>query len=418
MTLAKKPRLAKGTSQRPRYLALCPRNTESLVAAELLALPGVSDVELWSSAVSFSGDLAALYRANLNLRCASRVLRVLGDSRCDHPDDLYEAVRALPWEEFLSPKGTLAVNANGETKALTNTMFTAQKTKDAVVDRFRDRLGRRPSVETQRPNLRINVQLYQKQGEPRVLVAADSSDPPLHQRGYREQAGPAPLKENLAAALYALTVDSGNCSTHGKEAVHTTVLHPTSPTRKHLAPIVDLFCGSGTLLAEAGLSALGVAPGLHREFGFMRWRDFDARLWQAIKAEAKANVSLADGVFLFGSDVNSAAIKGATRNLNRAGLPGFFQLGTCDFRDARPPPSEPGIVLCNPPYGERLGQNTELAELYRALGDTLKRRFVGYRAYVFTANLAMAKQIGLRASERHPLFNGMLESRLLRFDLY
>lgn len=413
MTPASVARPAAVASTRPRYLALCARHTEPLVAAELLSLPEVAEVEVRTGAVSFSGPLGALYRANLYSRCASRILRVLGDYPCEGPADLYDAVRRLPWEEFVSVDGTLAVSAMGEAPGLANSMFTALKTKDAVVDRFRERQGRRPDVDPQRPDVRVNVQLYEATRGHRCLVSLDSSDPPLYQRGYRQQGGLAPLKETLAAAIVAQTGEEALGATPMSEAVHTAPPHAQRPVT-----VVDLCCGSGTLLSEAGLSMLRMAPGLSRNFGFMRWRDFDGVLWRRLQAEARSQIRPAKDVFLFGSDVDPRALRTASQNLQAAGLGRLSRLARCDLRDAEPPSQQPGIVLCNPPYGERMGDERELIELYRSLGDTLKRRFVGYRAYVYTANLHLARQIGLRPSARHVLWNGMLEGRLLRFDLY
>ena len=405
-------------ASRPRYLALCARNTEPLVAAELVALPDVTDVEVRQGAVSFSGPRAALYRANLYSRCASRILQVLGDYPCEGPADLYDAVRRLPWEEFIDPSGTMAVSAMGEGPGLANSMFTALKTKDAVVDRFRDRVGRRPDIDTQQPDLRINVQLYSGARGTRRMSGADASDPPLFQRGYRQQGGLAPLKETLAAAIVAQTGEPALGATPISEAVHTTPAHQPRPAEPRPSTIVDLCCGSGTLLTEAGLSVLRVAPGLSRRFGFMRWRDFDPLLFRKLEQEAKAKQRAAAGVFLYGSDIDPRAVRMAGQNLAAAGLGRQSRLIRADLRSVEPPPAQPGIVLCNPPYGERMGDEHELIDLYRALGDTLKRRFVGYRAYVYTANLQLARQIGLRPSARHVLWNGMLEGRLLRFDLY
>ncbi len=418
MTQAHIARSSPLTASRPRYLALCARHTEPLVAAELIALPDVADVEVRTGAVAFSGPRAALYRANLYSRCASRILRVLGDYACGGPTDLYDAVRSLPWEDFVEPTGTLAVSAMGEAPGLSNSMFTALKTKDAVVDRFRDRLGQRPDIDTQRPDLRINIQLYPGSRGPRMLVGVDSSDPPLFQRGYRQQGGQAPLKETLAAAIVAQTGEPALGAEPISEAVHTLPAHQPRPAQLRPTTIVDLCCGSGTLLTEAGLSVLRVAPGLSRSFGFARWRDFDPGLWRKLQAEAKAKLRTTSEVFLYGSDIDPRAVRMASQNLAAAGLSRFAQLARGDLRVAVPPSQSPGIVLCNPPYGERMGDEHELVDLYRALGDTLKRRFVGYRAYVYTANLQLARQIGLRPSARHLLWNGMLEGRLLRFDLY
>jgi 23S rRNA G2445 N2-methylase RlmL len=434
------------------------------VAAELRALPEVTDVQEGPGAVSFAGPLAALYRANLHLRCASRVVQLLSDTPCAGADDLYAAARALPWEDFMPPDGTLAVSARGLLPGIDNSMFAALRVKDAVCDRFRDRFGVRPGVDVRQPMMRINVQLYDaretrntgshgregrhQQIEPRCALSLDSSDPALHQRGYRQGGGDAPLKETLAAAIIALSgypelgpgLDSAAArASHGEDAGSQgegAASHAVDPTSHgadfvsraadfasraaagELPPLVDLCCGSGTLLCEGGLRALGIAPGLSRQFGFMSWRDFDAGLWQRLKKEAQEQQRSATGPFLFGADLDGRALQTAQRGLEAAGLMKYARLACGDLRDAEPPPGPGGIVICNPPYGERLGHEAELVELYRGLGDTLKRRFVGYTAYVFTANLALGRQIGLRPSARHVLYNANLEGRLLQFKLY
>lgn len=382
----------------PRYLALAPRPTEPLLAAELRALPGVTDVVERPGAVAFNGDRAALYRANLWLRCATRVLVPLADVPCEGPEALYDAVSALPWEEHLSATGTLMVSAHGQGPGLNNGVFIAQRVKDAVVDRLRTHRGERPSVDLRQPDLRINVQLYADGAATRCAIALDSSGAPLHQRGYRSGGGLAPLKETLAAAIVS--------------AAGYGVGEP-------LVPVVDLCCGSGTLLIEAGLRALRRAPGLARDFGFQRWRDFDRAAFAAAKEEARAQaLPLPAEPFLFGGDRDAGALRLAEQGVQAAGLLPVTRLTVQALEEAAPPPGPPGIVLVNPPYGERLGDEVELAALYRALGDTLKRRFKGYTAYVFTASLPLSKQIGLRPKSRQVLYNGNLEGRLLRFDLY
>lgn len=432
----------------PRYLALCAHQMEPLVAAELRGLPEVTDVQEGPGAVSFAGPVAALYRANLYLRCASRVVQLLSDTPCAGTDELYAAARALPWEDFMRPDGTLAVSARGLLPGLDNSMYAALRVKDAVCDRFRDRYGVRPGIDVRQPIVRINVQLYDaramrspgshgrdghQQVEPRCALSLDSSDPALHQRGYRQGGGDAPLKETLAAAIIALSgypelgpgLDSAADHTRpGASSAH----HAVDPISRgadlgsraagELPPLVDLCCGSGTLLCEGGLRALGMAPGLSRQFGFMAWRSFDAGLWQRLKKEAQEQQRAASGPFLFGADLDGRVLQTAQRSLEAAGLIKYARLACGDLRDAEPPPGPGGVVICNPPYGERLGDAAELVELYRGLGDTLKRRFVGYTAYVFTANLALGRQIGLRPSARHVLYNANLEGRLLQFKLY
>ena len=428
--------------QTPRYLALCARPMEPLVAAELAALPEVSDIEIGEGVVAFSGPRAALYRANLHLRCATRVLQQLTDFACDGGDDLYAAARDLPWEEFVRANGTLAVSAHGLGPGIDNSMFAALRVKDAACDRFRDRYGVRPDVDVNSPQLRINVQLYQVETgrgttEARCSLSLDTSDPPLYQRGYRQSAGAAPLKETLAAALVAHTgypqlhnkaADVAEHAPPGQDSLEpapaasppalVAPARPSAAGAPMFPSVVDLCCGSGTLLIEAGLQALNIAPGIARRFGFMTWRDFDPSLWQRLRREAESQRRSTSGPFLYGSDIDSRVLTLARKNLEAAGLATHFRLQRTDLRDAAPPSGPPGIVLCNPPYGERMGAETDLVALYRTLGDTLKRRFAGYTAYVYTANMALSRQIGLRSSARHILYNGNLEGRLLRFDLY
>lgn len=459
--LARRTRDAKREALRsgPRYLALCAHHTEPLVAAELRALPEVTEVEVGSGVVTFTGPVAALYRANLHLRCASRVLQQLDDFACAGADELYAAARRIAWEEYLRPDGTLAVSAHGQGPGLDNSMYAALRVKDAICDRLRDRFGVRPDVDVRQPMVRVNVQLYQgtgrgpgqgqepgtgHRGEPRCALALDSSDPPLHRRGYRHGGGEAPLKETLAAAILALTDYPDGCAdavnaidatgltdaTGSTEASAASEPAPLAAAEQAAAarsagegaglwpPLVDLCCGSGTLLCEGGLRALRVAPGLSRRFGFMTWRDFDAALWQRLCQEAREQQRPATGPFLYGADLDGRVLQTAQRSLEAAGLMPYGRLACGDLRDAQPPPGRPGIVICNPPYGERLGDEAALVELYRGLGDTLKRRFAGYTAYVFTANLALGRQIGLRPSARHTLYNANLEGRLLQFKLY
>lgn len=390
----------------PRCLALCPRPTEPLCAAELAALPGVTGIEPLSGAVAFSappGQLhQAMYRANLHLRSATRILLSLGDFPCSGADDLYEAARSIRWEEFLAPDGTFAVAAHGQLASLNNSMFTALRVKDAIADHFRDRIGRRPDVDVRDPDVRINVQLYQtgqdgqdrpnRQGG-RCALALDSSGEPLHRRGYRKEAAEAPMKETLAAAIL----------------LRASYREGT---------LVDPLCGSGTLVVEGGLLATRRAPGLSRRFGFQRWRTYQPAVLQALRAAAEAEILPLREVFLHGSDRDRRVLDKASRNAHAAGLAGCVRFTRTDLLEARPPPGPPGLVVCNPPYGERMGEAEQLGDLYRALGDVLKRHFTGYTAYVFTANPALSKQIGLRPKERHVLYNGNLEGRLLRFDLY
>lgn len=378
--------------------------------------------------VHFSGSLSTLYRANLELRCASRVLVQLADVPCRGPEDVYAAAFAQPWEEFLAVNGTLAVSAHGTLPEcdLSNSMFVALRVKDAICDRFRARYGKRPDVSVGSPDVRIHVQLYIRpddrggRGQPRMVLSLDSTDTPLHERGYRVATVEAPLKETLAATFVEIAL--ADLPEFNASPAATGATEPSLPT------VVDLCCGSGTLLIEAGLRILRRSPGLlriggkARHLGCMGWRGYDAATFERVRDELSAQAVRGGGVFLHGYDLDRQAISVARRNLGTAGLSPFSQVRLLDLREVSPPPptdiTAPRIVLCNPPYGERMGATDDLVALYRALGDTLKRRFTGYTAYVYTANLDLAKQIGLRPSARHILWNGPLEGRLLQFKLY
>ncbi|MCS6913133.1 MAG: THUMP domain-containing protein [Myxococcales bacterium] len=375
-----------------RLVALCPAGAEGVCAAEVAALPSVRSVRPGRGAVTFWGTREVLYRANLHLRTPSRILGLLSDAPCDGPQALYAQARALPWEAYLQPRGTLAVSARGVLPSLRNTMFTAQRVKDAICDRFREQSGLRPDVHPEDPDVRVNVQLYTMGGQGRCALALDSSGEALHRRGYRVPGTAAPMKETLAAAILLLSGYAGG-------------------------PLVDPLCGGGTLLIEGGLLALGRAPGLGRRFGFQRWLDFDEALWERLVQEATAAARRPAGPFLFGSDIDPRALAAAEQAARSAGLAEAMRLQALDVRALVPPAGPPGLLVCNPPYGERMGREPELRSLYRALGEVLQERFSGYRACIYSANRALVRQIGLQPRCRHVLPNGGLPGQLLCFEL-
>lgn len=340
--------------------------------------------------VRFTGDLSACYRANLWLRTASRILITLTEFPCHSPQDLYDGVRALPWDRYLTPDTTLAVECVLRDSALTHSGFVALKTKDAIVDTLRDRFGRRPSVNPKDPDLLVNVHLVRN----RCTISLDSSGTGLDRRGYRAEAGEAPLRETLAAALVLLTDWDGT------------------------VPLVDPLCGSGTILIEAVLKALNRAPGLVRErFGFQRWPAFDVPRWRRLLEEARQTERTTLAVPILGSDRLEDVLAVARGNSRRAGVEKFISFEARDLRDLVPPPA-PGVILTNPPYGRRLGDEEQLKSFYRQIGDVFKQRCAGYTAWLFTGNLDLAKEVGLKASRRIALFNGPLDCRLLKYDLY
>ena len=368
--------------------AAVPRGAEELAGAELTAL-GILDVKPGKGGVAFYADHAGLYRANLWLRTASRVLVQLAQFPCSSPAELYEGVHSIPWLELITPEMTLAVDCSLRDSALTHSGFVSLKTKDAVVDRIRESCGTRPNVDTASPDVRINVHLHKNI----CTISLDSSGDSLDRRGYRLERNEAPLRETLAAAVVALTGWDGSI------------------------PLTDPMCGSGTIPAEAALLAARIPPGLHRSFGFQRWLDFDKELWDKICAEAEGGIRRLPIGLITGYDLDNKALLLAGRNAAKAGLEGqihFFHAALQEFR----PEGDKGVVIINPPYGKRLGVDDDLRELYCQIGDVMKKHCRGWTGYVLTGNLELAKYIGLKASRRHVLFNGAIECRLLKYELY
>ena len=368
--------------------AAVPRGAEEIAAAELQGL-GLNGVQAGRGGVAFVADRAGLYRANLWLRTASRVLVQLAVFPCATPADLYGGVHAIDWTTLITPAMTLAVDCSLRDSALTHSGFVALKTKDAVVDRIREACGSRPNVDTASPDVRINVHLHKNV----CTVSLDSSGDPLDRRGYRLERNEAPLRETLAAAVIALTGWDGTI------------------------PLADPMCGSGTIPIEAALVAGRVAPGLQRAFGFQRWLDYDDRLWDRLLKEADSGIRTLPIGLITGCDQDSRALKVASRNAAKAGFEGqlhFFHAALEAFQ----PEGDTGVVVINPPYGKRLGDEEELKELYCQIGDVMKKRCRGWTGYVLTGNLELAKYIGLKASRRFVLFNGAIECRLLKYELY
>jgi putative N6-adenine-specific DNA methylase len=368
--------------------AAVPRGAEEIAAAELEAM-GITGTRAGRGGVAFSCDRAGLYRANLWLRTASRVLVQLVVFPCTSPEELYAGVHAIDWTTLINPDMTLAVDCNLRDSALKHSGFVALKTKDAIVDRIREACGSRPNVDTAAPDLRINIHLLKNV----CTVSLDSSGDPLDRRGYRLERNEAPLRETLAAAVVALTGWDGSI------------------------PLADPMCGSGTIPIEAALVAGRVAPGLQRTFGFERWLDFDERLWRKLVREAENAIHKIPVGLVTGYDRDSRALKLAGRNAAKAGFDGQLHYFHAEL-EAFQPEGERGVVIINPPYGKRLGEDDDLRELYCRIGDILKKRCRGWTGYVLTGNLELAKYIGLKASRRFVLFNGPIECRLLRYELY
>ncbi len=368
--------------------AAVPRGAEELAAAELEAL-GIIDAKPGKGGVAFCTDRSGLYRANLWLRTASRVLVQLALFPCTSPTELYAGVHAIPWQDLITPDMTLAVDCSLRDSVLTHSGFVALKTKDAIVDRIRESCGQRPNVDTGSPDVRINVHLHKNV----CTISLDSSGDSLDRRGYRLERNEAPLRETLAAAVVALTGWDGSI------------------------PLADPMCGSGTIPVEAALYAAHIPPGLQRQFGFQRWLDFDKGLWSRMCAEAESGIRRLPVGLITGYDLDNRALLLAGKNACKAGLEGqihFFHAALQEFR----PEGDKGVVILNPPYGKRLGEEDDLRELYCQIGDVMKKYCRGWTGYVLTGNLELAKYIGLKASRRYVLYNGAIECRLLKYDLY
>lgn len=372
-----------------RYFATVAPGLEAIAAEELTQL-GAQSVETHFSGVAFQGDRRLLYQVNLWGRTLFRVLVPLTEFPCTSAKQLYQEVRSIPWDKYLTPEDSLAVDCTGKNRALNHSHFSALQVKNAIVDQQREQFGSRSSVELDSPNLRINLHIHRD----RATLSLDSSGSSLHRRGYRAAVGTAPLKETLAAGILKLARYSPEL------------------------PFLDPLCGSGTLPLEAALQAANIAPGLFRErFGFENWPDFDATLWQTLKDEAQAARQDTCPAYIGGSDWDDNILEQARRNAAAAGVSQQIEFRYQDIRDLEAP-SDRGLLICNPPYGERLGDVQELRSFYRLLGDIFKQQFKGWTAYVFTGNRELAKEVGLRPARRIPLSSGGLDCRLLEFELY
>lgn len=384
------------------FFATCPKGLEYLLRDELTALGAEAHEAL--AGVRFRGDpgqpaLELAYRACLESRLASRILLPLSEFDVADAEALYAGTCAIDWSRHLAPDASLAIDATGRSGTITHSGFAAQKVKDAIVDQCRERFDQRPTIQPQRPDVRLNVRLHKG----RATLSLDLSGEPLHRRGWRHEQGEAPLKENLACAML---LRAGWPEAYARGGA-----------------VVDPMCGSGTLLIEAAWMAAGVAPALGRDhFGFLGWRGHDAALWQRLHdaAAQRAHGGLRDlRACFFGSDSDPRMIAIATHNLQSAGVAGFIRLDKRPVEHIEPPPGfTTGLVITNPPYGERMGDPETLPALYKAFGDRLRAAFAGWRAAVLTSEPDLEHAIGLRLAKHYMLFNGAIECRLALFDVH
>lgn len=370
-------------------LVTCPKRLSGYLRAEIEALDMEPLRELVTG-VELVGTLDDAMRLNLHVRTGHRVLYLVGAFEALTPGAMYDGVAALPWEEFIPNDGYLSVISSVDTVGIRDTQFANVKCKDAVVDRLRERTGRRPDSGAARDG--VVIFLFWKGAE--CAVYLDTSGEPLSRRGYRKLPWKAPMQETLAAALVIETGWMGD------------------------GAFVNPMCGSGTLAIEAALIALGRAPGLTREaFAFRHLRDFDAAHWESMRRRARSSGRRRIEGTIVASDANPDAVVAARKNAAMAGVDHVMQFSVCDFADT-PLPEEWGVVLMNPEYGARLGDERALERTYARIGDFFKQRCAGYTGYVFTGNSELAKRIGLRTSRRLPFYNTTIECRLLEYELY
>lgn len=377
------------------WIATCPKGLELLLAEELTSL-GALDVKETIAAVYFNGSMEIAYRCCLWSRLANRILKLLHHFVLNNTEDLYEQTSEINWESHLSSGQTIAIDFIGTSRLVDNTMYGSQKVKDAIVDRIRRVEGERPSVDSKNPDIRIQA----RQHKGRVTIALDMAGESLHRRGYRTGQGSAPLKENLAAALL-LRANWPDVASRG-------------------GALLDPMCGSGTLIIEGGMIAADIAPGILRErYGFTHWLQHDAELWQRLIIEAQQRKM--DGlakldIDIRGYDTNPRVLEYTTRNIENVGLDEHVRLAHKPMDQFGRSTAEVGLLITNPPYGERLGDFQELTPLYKKLGIVLQKNFSGWKAAVFTGNIDLAKEMDISPSKQYRFYNGTIPCKLLVFD--
>lgn len=367
-----------------KLFATCPRGLEALLAEDLAAA-GASDIRVVASGVACKGSWETVYRTNLESRIATRLMLQLSFGKYQKEEDIYKQARKIDWSRHFDVSRTIRVYVTAIKSPLKSLEFITLRLKDAVCDTFREQCGERPSVDTREPEVRIHAFLTAED----CTLYLDTTGAPLYQRGYRQKTVEAPLKENLAAGILRLAGWQPG-----------TVL-------------LDPMCGSGTFLLEAAQQVCHIQPGARRSFAFEKLKGFDAQQWLRLKTAAQqAERKPAGAPTLFGRDAAPGAYRAALANLDRAGLLAAVDLATGDILDAAPPAAGPGLLVCNPPYGERLEELDALLAFYPKLGTALKQKYAGWTGYFLTADPAMQKGVGLKPSKKIPLYNGALECRL------
>lgn len=372
-------------NQQP-YIAKTFKGLEEVLATELIAL-GADNIEIQRRAVAFTGDKALLYKANLQLRTAIRILMPIATFRAGTPDEIYEEVKKINWSEFMDLTTTFAVDATVFSEEFNHSKFVAYRVKDGIVDWFKEKFNDRPSVKLDNPQLSFNVHVAQN----RCTLSLDSSGESLHKRGYRVNQTEAPISEALAAGMLLIAGWKGQSN------------------------FLDPFCGSGTFLIEAALIALNIPPGIYRpSFGFEQWKDFDKELFDDLYQD-DSNERPFD-FKIYGSDISRRAIEVATENIKSAGLGKYIELQVKPVAQLEPP-AENCLIVTNPPYGERLNTD-DIAEIYGTLGTVLKHKFAGSSAWVISSEESLLDRIGLKPAKKVKLLNGALDCLYNRYDIF
>ena len=360
---------------------------EEVLVEELKRL-GITEVELATRAVMFEATKEDLYKCNLWLRSANRLIVPIKTFKIKDAEDLYNKVKEIAWEDIFTVDQTFAIDSTVFSEIFNHTKFAAFKTKDAIADRFREKFDKRPDVDTDQPHIRINLHIGK---EDDVTVSLDSSGDPLFKRGYRESRSLAPIKEDLAAGMILLSGWDKKSN------------------------FIDFFCGSGTILIEAAMIANNIPPNINRAiFGFMNWKTFDEELFNEVIDHA-LDQEIRFDFKIIGIDIDARVMGMCRTNIEAAGLTDKIELHKKDFKEFDAPELK-GVIVCNPPYGERIGENVD--DLYTECGDNLKTRYDGWNAWMISSNMGALKKVGLRPSRKIKVFNGSLECRFMKYEMY
>lgn len=363
------------------------RGLEDVLYNELVNI-GAADLKKGNRMVEFTGDKALMYKANFHLRTALRVLKPIAEFKVKNETELYNSVQTIDWNKYFDLENTFAVDSVVHSDYFSHSKYVALKVKDSIVDQFREKFKKRPNVEVENPDIRISIHISHNI----CTVSLDSSGDSLHKRGYRIKTHKAPLNEVLAAGMILI-------SGWDKKSV-----------------FIDPMCGSGTLVIEAAMIANNIPPGIYRKkFGFETWKDFDSELLEEIYEEESPASEIE--IKVIGSDVSEIAIRISKDNIDNATLKRKIELFIKPIEDFIPPNDETGIVITNPPYGERIKKN-EINDFYKLLGDRFKNSFKGYNIWVLSSNFEAIKHIGLHPSKKITLFNGALECKFFNYTIY